>query len=183
MTSICVFLGSRPGAHPSYLASTVALGRELAKHNLTCVYGGSSTGLMKALADSVLEYGGQVVGVTVQTLKDKEQFHTGLTTLHVAPTMAQRKALMMDLADGFIALPGGVGTYDELFEVCALRQLGYHAKPCGLLDINGFYNPLQLMLAKAEQEGFLHHSHRKNMFISSDPAQLIAQLLTHAQKA
>lgn len=176
MKSIAVFLGSRPGTHPSYVQGTAALGQALARQNLTCIYGGSATGLMKVLADSVLEHGGKVIGVTIEALKNKEQFHSGLSTLHVTKTLAERKTMMMDLADGFIALPGGLGTYDEFFEVCALRHLGFHGKPCALLDINGFYQPLKLMLDQAEKEGFIRSAPVMNMIIAADPIQLLAQL-------
>ena len=177
MKAICVFLGSSPGRHPAYMAAAATLGRELAARGLTCVYGGSSTGLMNQLAESVLAAGGEIVGVTVQTLKDRENFHKGLTRLHVVPTMAERKALMIDLADGFIALPGGIGTWDEFFEVYTLRQLGYHAKPCGLLDVNGFYGPLRQMLDRAEAEGFVRRPHREAIVIAAEPATLLDRLL------
>jgi len=177
MKSVCVFLGSSPGRHPAYMAAAAVLGRELAGRGLTCIYGGSRTGLMNQLAESVLAAGGKIVGVTVQTLKDKEQFHTGLTRLHVVPTMHERKTLMIDLADGFVVLPGGMGTCDEFFEVCTLRQLGFHAKPCGLLDVNGFYAPLRQMLDTAEREGFMKQPYRETIVVSSDPAEILDLLI------
>lgn len=180
MKSICVFLGSSAGNHPAYMEATAALGRELAKRGITCVYGGSCTGLMNQLAESVLEAGGEIVGVTVQALKDKEEFHKGLTRLHVVPTMHERKTLMIDLSDGFIVLPGGIGTYDEFFEVYTLRQLRFHSKPCGLLDVNGFYEPLKLMLAKAEQEGFMKEPYRDALAVSSDPSHIVDLLVAKA---
>ena len=180
MHSICIFLGSNPGNDPAYIQATAALGHELARQQITCIYGGSCTGLMKHLADSVLGAGGKVVGVTVQALKDKEDFHPNLSQLHVMPTLHERKAMMIDLADGFIALPGGIGTYDEFFEVCALRQLGFHAKPCGVLNVNGFYDPLQLMLATAEQAGFMKTPPQKIMCVAPDPAVLLEQLKAQA---
>jgi uncharacterized protein (TIGR00730 family) len=176
MKSICVFLGSSAGNHPAYEAAAAALGRELARRGLTCVYGGSRTGLMNVLADSVLAAGGDIVGVTVQLLKDKEEFHRGLTRLHVVPTMHERKNLMIGLSDAFIALPGGIGTLDEFFEVVTLRQLGFHAKPSGLLDVNGFYGPMRLMLETAEREGFMKWPFRKFLAISPDPARLLDML-------
>jgi len=175
--SICVFLGSSPGKHPAYMDATAALGRELAKRGITCIYGGSCTGLMNQLAESVLEAGGEIVGVTVQALKDKEEFHKGLTQLHVVPTMHERKTLMIDLSDGFVILPGGIGTYDEFFEVYTLRQLGFHSKPCGLLDVNGFYEPLKQMLGKAEQEGFMKQPYREAIAVSSDPSEVLDLLV------
>ena len=142
MHSICVFLGSSNVNHPAYMEATEAMGHELAVRGLTCVYGGSRTGLMKQLADSALAAGGRVLGVTVQSLKDKEEFHQGLTELHVLPTMHERKNLMVQLADGFVAMPGGIGTIEEFFEVYTLGEMGFHSKPCGLLNVNGFYEPL-----------------------------------------
>lgn len=176
MKSVCVFLGSSSGNHPAYMHATDALGRELARRGITCVYGGSRTGLMNRLAESVLEAKGEVVGVTVQALKDKEEFHRGLTRLHVVPTMHERKTLMIDLADAFIALPGGIGTYDEFFEVYTLRQLGFHSKPCGLLDVNGFYEPLKLMLGMAEREGFMKQPYREAITVSSDPPEILDRM-------
>ena len=178
MKSICVFLGSSSGNHPAYMQATAALGRELARRGITCIYGGSCTGLMNHLAESVLEAGGEIVGVTVQALKDKEEFHKGLTRLHVVPPMHERKTLMIDLSDGFVVLPGGIGTYDEFFEVITLRQLGFHAKPCGLLDVNGFYEPLKQLLDKAEQEGFMKQPYREEIAVSSDPLEILDLLFT-----
>ena len=178
MKSICVFLGSSSGNHPAYMQATAALGRELARRGITCIYGGSCTGLMNHLAESVLEAGGEIVGVTVQALKDKEEFHKGLTRLHVVPTMHERKTLMIDLSDGFVVLPGGIGTYDEFFEVITLRQLGFHAKPCGLLDVNGFYEPLKHLLDKAEQEGFMKQPYREEIAVFSDPLEILDLLFT-----
>jgi hypothetical protein len=177
MHSVCVFLGSSPGNHPAYMEATAALGRELARRGLTCVYGGSCTGLMNQLAQSVLEAGGQIIGVTVQALKDKEEFHRGLTRLHVMPTMHERKTLMIDLADAFVVLPGGIGTYDEFFEVYTLGQLGFHAKPCGLLNVNGYYEPLTAMLAKAQEEGFMKQAYQDAVVISSDPGEMLDLLV------
>lgn len=177
MKSVCIFLGSSNGNHPSYMAAAEEMGRELAKRGLTCVYGGSSTGLMKQLADSALNQGGKVLGVTVQSLKDKENFHRGLTELHVLPTMHERKNLMIQLADGFIALPGGIGTFEEFFEVYTLKQMGFHSKPCGLLNVNKFYEPLEFMLDKAEEEGFMKSPHRESIF-QAESVSLLLDLLT-----
>jgi len=177
MNSICVFLGSSTGNHPAYMGAAKAMGRELALRGLTCVYGGSRTGLMKQLADSALANGGTVVGVTVQALKDKEEFHQGLSELHVLPTMHERKNLMVQLADGFVALPGGVGTFEEFFEVYTLQQMGFHSKPCGLLNVNGFYSPLERMLDTAEREGFLKNPHRNTIVRANRPGEML-DLLT-----
>lgn len=175
--SICVFLGSSPGNHPAYMKATSVFGHELARRGITCVYGGSRTGLMLQLAESVLEAGGQIIGVTVQALRDREDFHTGLTTLHVVPTMAERKTLMIDLAEGFVALPGGIGTFDEFFEVYTLRQLGFHSKPCGLLDVNGYFEPLTVMLDRAEHDGFMKGSYRDAVVVEPDPSTMIDLLV------
>jgi uncharacterized protein (TIGR00730 family) len=183
MKSICVFLGSSPGNGPEYMEAATALGREMARRGLVTVYGGSATGLMLELADSVLGAGGEIVGVTVQLLRDKEAFHKGLTQLHVVPTMHERKNLMIALADAFIALPGGMGTLDELFEVCTLGQLGFHAKPCGLLDVGGFFGPLARMLEKAEEEGFMKRPYREVMAVSDDPGKLLDMLAFRAGRS
>ncbi len=173
MKSICIFLGSSVGNHPAYMEAAGAMGRTIAERGLICVYGGSCTGLMKQLADSALAAGGSVIGVTVQALKDKENFHQGLTQLHVLPTMHERKNLMVQLADGFVALPGGIGTFEEFFEVYTLGQMGFHSKPCGLLNVNNFYAPLDLMLDTAEKEGFLKRSHRSSIIRSENSSELL----------
>jgi uncharacterized protein (TIGR00730 family) len=177
MNSICVFLGSSIGNHPAYMAAAGAMGHELAVRGLTCVYGGSCTGLMKQLADSALAAGGKVLGVTVQALKDKENFHPGLTQLHVLPTMHERKNLMVQLSDGFVALPGGIGTFEEFFEVYTLQQMGFHAKPCGLLNVNGFFSPLELMLETAEKEGFLKNPHQNSIVRADNPGHMLDLLI------
>lgn len=179
MKSICVFLGSSTGNHPAYMDTAAEMGHELAVRGLTCVYGGSNTGLMKRLADSALAAGCQVVGVTVQALKDKENFHQGLTELHVLPTMHERKNLMVKLADGFVAMPGGIGTFEEFFEVYTLQQMGFHSKPCGLLNVNGFYKPLELMLDMAQKEGFLRNNHQNAIVRSESPGELLDLLANY----
>lgn len=177
MKAICIFLGSSFGNHVAFREAAGAMGRELANRGLTCVYGGSSTGLMNELADSALDAGGNVIGVTVQALKDKENFHKGLTDLYVLPTMHERKNLMVQLSDGFIALPGGIGTFEEFFEVYTLALMGFHAKPCGLLNVNDFYMPLKKMLAAAEKEGFLKQPYRESILCSPNPADLLDLLI------
>ena len=173
MNSVCIFLGSSKGNHPSYMEAASQMGRELAIRGLTCIYGGSRTGLMKKLADSALAAGGRVIGVTVNALRDKENFHHGLTKLHVLPTMQERKHLMVQLADGFIALPGGIGTLEEFFEVYTLQMMGFHSKPCGLLNVNGFYTPLELMLDTAEKEGFLKYPHQSTIIRAETPGKML----------
>ena len=177
MRALCVFLGSSPGTHPAYAEAAIATGREIARRGLTCVYGGSNTGLMRLLADSALAAGGRVIGVTIEVLRARERHHTGLTELHVVPTMHERKALMAELADGFIALPGGIGTFEEFFEVYTHAQLGFHAKPCGLLSVNDYYAPLDALLDNAEREGFLRASHRTSIFRAATPEALISRML------
>ncbi len=181
MNTICIFLGSRTGSHPAYMEAAKALGCEIAARNLTCVYGGSSTGLMNQLAESCLAADGKVIGVTVQALKDKENFHKRLTELHVLPTMHERKNLMIQLADAFVALPGGIGTFEEFFEVYTLQQMGFHSKPCGLLNVNGFYDPLRLMLDSVEEQGFLQTSHRKSIIFTESVTEIL-DLLTKDSK-
>ena len=177
MNSICVFLGSSTGNHPAYMAAASEMGRELALRGLTCVYGGSRTGLMKQLAESALAAGGRVLGVTVQALKDKEEFHRGLTELHVLPTMHERKNFMVQLSDGFVALPGGIGTFEEFFEVYTLQQMGFHSKPCGLLNVNGFFEPLEFMLNTAEKEGFLKRPHQNSIVRAEKPGDMLDLLI------
>lgn len=173
MNSICVFLGSSNGKHPAYIAAAREMGHEIAVRGLTCIYGGSRTGLMNHLADSALAAGGRVIGVTVQALKDRENFHRGLTELHILATMHERKNLMVQLADGFIALPGGIGTFEEFLEVYTLGQMGFHTKPCGLLNVQGFYRPLELLLDTAEKEGFLKNPYRQSILQTESPAALL----------
>ncbi|MDT8378755.1 MAG: TIGR00730 family Rossman fold protein [Desulfotignum sp.] len=176
MESICIFLGSSPGVDPVYARAAAEMGRELAAHGLTCVYGGSNTGLMKLMADSALEAGGRVIGVTVQALRDKEIFHPGLTHLHVVSTMHERKMQMMALSDGFIALPGGIGTFEEFFEIYTLSLLGFHSKPFGLLNVNNYFAPLDALLDKAQQEGFLKAPHREVILRADTPAEMIRRM-------
>ena len=179
MNSVCIFLGSSSGNHPAYMEAAAEMGRELALRGLTCVYGGSRTGLMQQLAESALAAGGRVLGVTVQALKDKENFHHGLTELHVLPTMHERKNRMVQLADAFVAMPGGIGTFEEFFEVYTLQQMGFHTKPCGLLNVNGFFEPLVRMLDKAAQEGFLKAPFRDTIVQAARPGEMLDLLSQH----
>jgi uncharacterized protein (TIGR00730 family) len=178
MKSVCIFLGANPGTNPAYAQATIDMGKELAKRNLTCVYGGSDTGLMKLLADSVLEAGGKVIGVTVTALKEREIYHPDLTELHVVSTMHERKKLMADLSDAFIALPGGIGTFEEFFEVYTWAKLGFHSKPCGLLNTNNYYAPLDALLDNAQNEGFLDRHDRDIVIKADSPSQMLDQLGT-----
>ncbi|POA98315.1 TIGR00730 family Rossman fold protein [Chromobacterium sinusclupearum] len=155
MKSICLFCGSNKGARPEYEAAAREFGRTLAEQGITLVYGAGNVGLMGVAADAALAAGGRVVGVIPEFLKAKEVAHLGLSELHVTETMHQRKALMAELSDGFVALPGGFGTFDELFEILTWAQLSVHDKPVGMLDVGGFFKPLQAMVDRAVEEGFV----------------------------
>jgi len=176
MRRVCVFCGSSTGGRPAYAEAARRLGRLLAERGLGLVYGGGHVGLMGVLADAVLGKGGEAVGVIPRALVDKELAHAGLTELRVVTTMHQRKALMADLADGFAALPGGFGTGDELFEVLTWSQLGLHAKPIGLLNVDGFFNPLLAWLDHTVREGFVRPEHRRLLLEAADPGQLLDAL-------
>ncbi|POZ60403.1 TIGR00730 family Rossman fold protein [Chromobacterium alticapitis] len=155
MKAICLFCGSNKGMKPEYEAAARAFGRELAERGITLVYGAGNVGLMGVAADAALAAGGRVIGVIPEFLKAKEVAHLGLSELHVTETMHQRKALMAELSDGFIALPGGFGTFDEVFEILTWAQLSVHGKPVGMLDVGGFFRPLQAMVDHAVAEGFV----------------------------
>jgi uncharacterized protein (TIGR00730 family) len=173
---ICVFCGSSPGARPEYLAAARALGRLLAERGITLVYGGARLGLMGAVADAALAAGGAVVGVMPQALVAKEIAHAGLTELHVVDSMHARKALMAELAGAFIALPGGFGTLEELCEILTWGQLGLHQKPCGLLNIAAFFDPLLAFFAHAVDERFLRPEHQGLLQVAGAPEELLALL-------
>ena len=155
LSSVCVFCGSNSGAHPAYVEATQDVGRGLARRGLRLVYGGAHVGMMGAVADAALHEGGEVVGVISQQIFDLEIGHRGVSDLRVVGSMHERKALMAELADAFIALPGGIGTFEELFEIYTWAQLGLHRKPLGLLDVAGYYAPLAAMLDHAVTERFL----------------------------
>lgn len=171
--SICVFCGASTGTHPAYRDAAVALGQAIARRGLTLVYGGSSVGLMGAVADAAMAAGGEVIGVMPQSLIDAEIGHKGLPRLEVVDGMHARKARMAELSDAFIALPGGLGTLEELFEVWIWGQLGYHAKPLGLLDVNGFYEKLGGFLDHIVEEGFVRPQHRAMLLLGKQPADLL----------
>lgn len=173
MKSLCVFLGANPGNDPKYAQVARNMGHELAVRGITTVYGGSNMGLMGILAESALEAGGKVVGVIPESLVKKEVAHYGLTKLHVADSMHERKALMADLSDGFVALPGGIGTMDEIFEIFTWAQLGFHNKPCGLLNVDGYYDKLMNFLNEVVEEGFLKGIHKEMLITESTPAEII----------
>ena len=173
LRSVCVFSGSSPGARPSYTETATALGREVATRGLRLVYGGASVGLMGAVADAALAAGGEVVGVIPQHLMDREVAHDGLTELRVTGSMHERKALMADLADGFVALPGGLGTLEELAEILTWSQLGLQSKPCGLLDVEGFFDPLLAFLDHTVTERFVSTEHRALVLAADRPDALL----------
>lgn len=173
MKRLCVFAGSSSGADPRYAEAARRLGELLAARGVGVVYGGASIGLMGALADAALAGGGEVIGVMPRALVEKEIAHPRLSDLRVVDDMHARKAMMASLADGFVALPGGAGTLEELFEVWTWAQLGFHAKPCGLLDAGGYYSALTVFLDHMVREGFIHPTHRAMLTISDDPRQLL----------
>jgi hypothetical protein len=176
MRSVCVFSGSSPGARPAYAQAAEALGREVAARGLRLVYGGASVGLMGVVADAALAAGGEVVGVIPQHLVDREVAHTGLTDLRVTGSMHERKALMADLADGFVALPGGLGPLEELAEILTWSQLGLQSKPCGLLDVEGFFDPLLAFLDHTVTERFVSAEHRALVLAADRPDVLLDRL-------
>lgn len=179
MQRICVFCGSSLGTRPAYAEMARALGAELARRKLGLVYGGSSIGLMGVLADAVLAAGGEVIGVLPRGLFRREVAHTSLTELHEVESMHERKALMAELADGFIALPGGYGTLDELFEIVTWAQIGLHRKPIGLLDVEQFFVPLLAFLRQVSQEGFIPPQHLHVLVRAETPAAILDKLLAY----
>jgi uncharacterized protein (TIGR00730 family) len=176
MKSICVYCGSNFGERGSYLEAAQDLGVKMAEREITLIYGGGNVGLMGAIADSVLAAGGKAIGVMPQALVDKEVAHTGLSDLRVVSSMHERKSLMADLADAFIALPGGLGTLEEFCEVATWTQLGFHKKACGLLNIDGFYDGLLSFLNHATTEKFIRPEHRGIVLTGEDPVELIKKL-------
>jgi uncharacterized protein (TIGR00730 family) len=177
--SICVFCGSRPGSFDEYPRAAKSLGTLLGQLGIELVYGGGHVGLMGMLADSVLQAGGRVTGVIPRALHKKEIAHTGITELIVVESMHQRKALMAEKAEAFIALPGGFGTFEELFEVVTWSQLGIHEKPVGLLNVRGYYDPVMQQLELAIAEGFVRAEHRSLLAIAEDPELLLQQMATY----
>lgn len=176
LKSVCVFCGASPGARPIYHEAAAKLGRHIAERGLTLVYGGGAVGLMGVVADAALAAGGEVIGIIPQSLERAEIGHKGLTRLEVVDGMHARKARMAELADAFIALPGGLGTLEELFEVWTWGQLGYHAKPLGLLEVDGFYARLTDFLDHLVAERFVREQHRAILQVSASPAELLARM-------
>lgn len=174
MKSICVYCGSNPGARPVYADAAEALGRRMAAEGLALVYGGGNVGLMGVVADAVLASGGEVIGVIPEQLVNLEVAHRGLTRLEVVADMHTRKARMFELSDAFVALPGGFGTLDEMFEMLTWRQLGLGDRPCAFLDVDGFYQPLMAMLDRMVAERFLHPDQRRDLWHGDDMGEMLA---------
>jgi uncharacterized protein (TIGR00730 family) len=183
MKRIAVYCGANKGRRPEYAAAAQALGALLARENIDLVYGGGRIGLMGVVADTVLQNGGHVIGVIPEKLVIKEVVHETLPDLRVVKNMHERKALMAELSDGFIALPGGYGTFEEFFEVLAWGQLGWHPKPLGLLNIADFYSPLLQFLDHTREEGFLRPQHRALVLAESDAEKLLHRLKSHRPPA
>jgi|SRR5688500_16607131 uncharacterized protein (TIGR00730 family) len=173
---VCVFCGSKHGVRPEYTEAARAMGSALAAAGIDLVYGGGRVGLMGEVADAVLEAGGEVIGVIPHHMSDREIAHYGLTDLRIVGSMHERKALMYELSDGFVALPGGLGTLEELFEITTWSQLGLHAKPTGLLDVDGFYGPLVGFLDQLVSEGFVAERHRRLLRVAATPAAILERL-------
>ena len=169
----CVFSGSSAGVRPEYADAAREMGRLLVREGIGLVYGGASVGLMGAISDAVVDAGGEAIGVIPRDLMEKELAHKRLKDLRVTSSMHERKALMAELSDGFIALPGGIGTFEEMFEIWTWAQLGYHAKPCGMLNTAGFYDGLAAFLDRVVSEGFLKAKHRGMMLCESEPEALL----------
>ena len=183
MKRICVFCGSSFGHRPEYREAAIGLGTLLAQRGLELVYGGGNVGLMGAVADACMQAGGSVIGVIPQSLVDKEVGHHDLTRLEIVDSMHTRKARMAELADGFIALPGGYGTFEELFEILTWAQLGFHVKPAAILDVAGYYAPLLALLDQARDEGFVREVHRGLLLADTDPAALLDRMAAYQAPA
>jgi hypothetical protein len=185
MRSICVFCGSSDAVHADYLSAARTMGISLAERGLRLIYGGGKTGLMGAVANGVLEAGGEVTGVIITSMNTASLAHDGLTLMEVSPDMHARKARMYELADGFIALPGGFGTMDELFETLTWGQIGNHQKPVGLLNVNNYYIPLLAAMDHAVNEGFVFKEHRDAIYVDSAPGNLLDAMAVyeHSEEA
>lgn len=180
LTRLCVFCGTNAGSRPAYGVAARELGRVLAEQHIELVYGGASVGIMGELADSVQEHGGHVTGIIPQQLMEKEAAHTGIRNLIVVASMHQRKSQMADMSDGFIALPGGIGTLEGFFEILTWGQLGIHAKPSGILNIEGYFDELTSFLDHAVQEGFFTEAHRDAILVESSPGKLLERMRAYS---
>lgn len=179
MKSICVYCGSSAGSRPEYAAAAVALARLLAARGITIVYGGSSKGIMGRLADAALAAGGHVVGILPKALIEKEVGHDGLQELLIVKSMHERKAMMSERSDAFIALPGGFGTLEEIIETVTWAQLGFHAKPCGLLNVCGYFDPLRTFLAQGVAEGFIRREHHAMLQVADSPEEILEKFAAY----
>ena len=179
MRRVCVYAGSNPGTDPVYAGAARALAGLLAERGIALVYGGGHVGLMGVLADTALAAGGEVIGVMPQALVDREIGHTGLTELRVVGSMHERKALMAELSDAFVAVPGGIGTLEELIEVYTWSQLGIHSKACGVLNVAGYYDHLAAFLDHAVAAGFLRPAHRAVLTVASEPDEMLERLAAY----
>ncbi len=179
MRSICVYCGSADGVHADYLKAAYQLGETLAKRKLRLIYGGGKTGLMGALAEGALQAGGEVIGIIIPSMNTPALAHPGLSIMEVVPDMHGRKARMHELADGYIALPGGFGTLDELFETITWAQIGHHQKPIGLLNVRGYFNRLLEALDYAVQEGFIFQEHRASLHVHENAETLLTMMGNH----
>jgi len=177
--NICVYCGSSDRLHPDYLTAARQVGETLARNGMHIIYGAGSTGLMGAVADGALDIGGQVTGVIPSYFNTPKLAHTRLTRLEVVDTIHQRKARMAELADGFIALPGGFGTFEELFEILTWAQIGLHRKPVGILNIRQYFDPLLQMVERARAEGFIYDEHRSLFSFAENPVELLAEMHNH----
>lgn len=183
MKSVCVYCGSNPGRQPAYAEAARGLGAALVERGLGLVYGGASVGIMGVLADTVLQLGGHVTGVIPEALVRREVAHGRLSELRVTGSMHERKTLMAELADGFVALPGGIGTLEEVFEAWTWAQLGLHGKPCGLLNVAGYFDGLVAFLDHAVAERFVKEPHRSMLIVSDDPSDLLHRFETYEAPA
>jgi uncharacterized protein (TIGR00730 family) len=183
MNSICVYCGSSDKIHPAFIAAAKELGKVIASRQLKLVYGAGSTGLMGAVADSALKNGGEVVGVIPQIFNSPKLAHQGLTRLEIVDDIHIRKARLAELSDAFVALPGGFGTLEELFEILTWAQIGLHQKPVGLLNVRQYYNPLLDMIQQANAEGFIYSEHQSLFTTSEDPNLLLDALINHDHPA
>jgi uncharacterized protein (TIGR00730 family) len=180
LKTLCVYCGANAGVSPAYAGQARLLARAMVEANLALVYGGGNVGLMGIIADEVLRLGGEVTGVIPTALVEREVGHTGLTRQFIVKDMHERKAMMAQLADGFIAMPGGLGTLEELFEMLTWSQLGIHRKPVGLLNMNGFYDGLVSFVSHARGEGFVRPQHAEMMLVENDPAALLRRFRSQA---
>lgn len=181
MKQLAVYCGSKKGKHPSYTEAAKRMAEALLSNQISMVYGGGHVGIMGVIANAMLKKNGKVIGVIPKKLVDFEVAHDNLTTLKIVTGMHERKKIMMDLSDGFITLPGGIGTMEELFEVFTWQNIGYHNKPCGLLNVNDYYTPLIQMIDKMVSEGFLSQDQRDRLIIDNEADQLLEKMKKYSQ--